>query len=148
MLTGYAFGTLHIPLSEIDTDARTNRLYIDLNGKLDADRIDDAAAETVAAATDLDDGFDVVTDLTGFRPPSPEAARPIKRAQEELVEMGVDRVVRVVDDDTSRVVVNAFERRSRDVGYSGETADSVAAAERLLDDDSVAGYADDASLSA
>ena len=133
---------------EIDTDARTNRLYIDLNGKLDADTIDDAAAETVAAVTDLDDGFDVVTDLTGFRPPSPEAARPIKRAQEELVEMGVDRVVRVVDDDTSRVVVNAFERRSRDVGYSGETADSVAAAERLLADDSVAGSADDASLSA
>ena len=133
---------------EIETDARTSRLYIDLNGKLDADTIDDAAAETVAAATDLDDGFDVVTDLTGFRPPSPEAARPIKRAQGKLVELGVDRVVRVVDDDTSRVVVNAFERRSHDVGYSGETADSVAAAERLLDDDSVAGYADDASLSA
>ena len=132
---------------DVDTDVRSNRLYIDLNGKLDAETIDDAAEATVAAAARLDDGFDVVTDLSGFRPPSPEAAEPIKRAQGELTEMGVDRVVRVVDEDTSRVVVNAFERRSRDVGYSGETADTVEEAERLLDDDSVAGYAADASLS-
>lgn len=55
--------------------------------------------------------------------------------------MGVDRVVRVVDGETSQIVVNAFERRSRDVGYSGETADSVAAAERLLDDETASGYA-------
>lgn len=86
MLTGYAFGTLHIPLSEIDTDARTNRLYIDLNGTLETDTIDDAAA-TVSAAAALGDGVDVRTDLTGFRPPSPEAARPITRAQGTLVEM-------------------------------------------------------------
>ena len=133
---------------DIDTDVRSNRLYIDLSGKLDAETIAEAADATVERAGRLDDGFDVVTDLSGFRPPSPEAAEPIKRAQGTLQELGVDRVVRVVDDDTSRVVVNAFERRSRDIGYSGETADSVAAAERLLDDDSVAGYADsDASLS-
>ena len=133
---------------DIDTDVRSNRLYIDLNGRLDAETIDDAAAATTDAAARLDDGFDVITDLSGFRPPSPEAAKPIKRAQETLQEMGVDRVVRVVDADTSRVVANAFERRSRDVGYSGETADTFAAAERLLDDDSITGYAgDDASMS-
>lgn len=133
---------------DVDTDVRSNRLYIDLNGKLDAETIDDAAEATTEAATRLRDGFDVITDLSGFRTPSPEAAKPIKRAQEQLKEMGVDRVVRVVDEDTSQVVVNAFERRSRDVGYSGETADSVEAAERLLDDDSITGYAgDDTSLS-
>lgn len=133
---------------DVDTDVRSNRLYIDLNGRLDAETIDDAAVATVEAATRLRGGFDVITDLSGFRPPSPEAAEPIKRAQGELRGMGVDRVVRVVDEDTSRVVVNAFERRSRDVGYSGETADSVEAAERLLGDDSITGYgADDASLS-
>ena len=133
---------------DVDTDVRSNRLYIDLSGKLDAETIDEAAKATVEEASRLRDGFDVVTDLSGFRPPSPEAAEPIKRAQGELQEMGVDRVVRVVDGDTNKVVVNAFERRSRDVGYSGETADSVDAAEGLLDDDSITGYAtDDASPS-
>jgi glycosyltransferase involved in cell wall biosynthesis len=85
--------------------------------------------------------FDIVNDLSGFTPPSPEAAKPIKRAQAELKEMGVDRVVRVVDEETSQVVVNAFERRSKDVGYSGETADSVGAAGRLLEEEHVECYA-------
>jgi hypothetical protein len=126
---------------EIDTDSRTNRLSLNFTGAMDREQMEEAADETLAAAERLGDGFDIVNDLSGFRPPSPEAAKPIKRAQAELKEMGVDRVVRVVDEETSTVVVNAFERRSRDVGYSGETADSVAEAERKLDEKEVAGYA-------
>jgi len=126
---------------EIEADRRTNRLYLDLTGRLDRDNLEDAADEAVAAAENLRQGFDIVNDLSGFTPPAPEAAKPIKRAQSELVEMGVDRVVRVADEETGQVVINAFERRSRDVGYSGETADSVAGAERRLEQESVAGYA-------
>ena len=58
-----------------------------------------------------------------------------------LKDLGVDRVVRVVDEETSQVVVDAFERRSRGVGYSGETAETVAEAERLLDRGTVDGFA-------
>lgn len=126
---------------EIDADILSNRLYIDLSGRMDAEAIGEAADATVEEAEALDEGFDIVNDLSGFKPPSPEAAKPIKRAQGELKEMGVDRVIRVTDDETSDVVINAFERRSRDVGYSGETADSVAEAERMLDEKEVAGYA-------
>ena len=126
---------------EIDADVFENRLYIDLNGRMDAEKIDEAADVTIEKPERLDDGFDIVTDLSGFKPPSPEAAKPIKRAQGQLKEMGVDRVVRVTDDETSQVVVNAFERRSRDVGYSGENADSRDEAERMLEEKEVAGYA-------
>jgi len=101
---------------------------------MDADEIGDAADESVAEADSLDDGFDIINDISGFKPPSPEAAKPIKEAQAELKEIGVNHVVRVVDDETSQVVVNAFERRSRDVGYSGGSADTVEAAERMLEE--------------
>jgi len=127
---------------DVDADTRQNRLHIDLTGRMDADEIGGAADVTVEEAEALDDGFDIINDLSGFKPPSPEAAKPIKRAQAELKEMGVDRVIRVIDEETSQVVVNAFERRSRDVGYSGETADSLREAKRLLDEKSVSGYAD------
>jgi hypothetical protein len=127
---------------DIEADTRNNRLYIDLSGRIDAATIDHAAEEAVEAARSLRDGFDIINDVSGFKPPSPEAAKPIKRAQGQLKEMGVDRVVRVVDADTSSVVVNAFERRSQSVGYSGESADTVAAAEQLLETEQVAGYAD------
>jgi hypothetical protein len=128
---------------DVEADRRGGVLHIDLSGRMDRAEIEQAADAAVAAAEELDEGFHIVNDLSGFSPPSPEAARPIKRAQERLKEMGVDRVARVVDEETSQVVVNAFERRSRDVGYSGETAGSVAEAERLLDERSVAGYAGD-----
>jgi hypothetical protein len=127
---------------DIEANRRENRLYIDLTGRMDADEIDEAADVTIEEATALTEGFDIINDLSGFKPPSPEAAEPIKRAQGKLEEMGVDRVVRVIDDGTNTVVVNAFERRSRDVGYSGETADSMAEAKRLLDQTEVEGYAD------
>lgn len=118
---------------DVHADRGANRLYIDLSGRMEREAIEAAADETVDEAEKLRDGFDVVNDLAGFKPPSPEAATPIKRAQGDLQEMGVNRVVRVVDEETSHVVVSAFERRSKDVGYSGATAGTVAEAERLLD---------------
>ena len=127
---------------DITADRQTNRLHIDLNGRMDADQIDEAADATVEEAEKLRDGFDIITDLSGFKPPSPEAAEPIKRAQAQLKEMGVDRVVRVIDDETNNVVRHAFERRSKDVGYSGESAESVSEAERILEKESAKGYAD------
>lgn len=102
--------------------------------------MENAADKTLSEAETLRDGFDIVTDLSGFRPPSPEAAEPIKTAREELKEMGLSRTVRVVDADTSPVVVNAFERRPRDVGYSAEQADSVAVAEELLEETEASGF--------
>jgi hypothetical protein len=126
---------------EIEADTRENVLYLDLTGRMTEDEIAEAADEAVAAGEQLREGFHIINDLSGFAPPSPEAAKSIKRAQGELKEMGVDRVIRIADEDTSRVVVNAFERRSKDVGYSGETADSVREAERMLEDETVTGYA-------
>jgi len=126
---------------EAEADVRNNRLYLTLTGRMERDELETAADEAVDEANRLREGFDIINDLSGFAPPSPEAAKPIKRAQGELVEFGVDRVVRVVDEDTSQVVVRAFDRRSKDVGYSGETASSVTEAERMLDDESVTGYA-------
>jgi hypothetical protein len=125
---------------DIRADTSQNRLYLDITGRVDAAEMQDAADKTVQEAETLRSGFDIINDLSGFRPPSPEAAKPIKVAQGKLKEMGLNRAVRVVDDDTSQVVVSAFERRSRDVGYSGEQAESVAAAEALLEEQEASGF--------
>jgi len=47
--------------------------------------------------------------------------------------MGVGDVVRVVAEETSAVTENAFQRRSRQAGYEGKTATSVAEAEQKLE---------------
>ena len=125
---------------DIRADTSTNRLYLDITGRVDADEMAKAADKTLSEAEKLQSGFDIINDLSGFRPPSPEAAEPIKVAQGELKEMGLNRAIRVVDGETNQVVVNAFERRSRDVGYSGEQADSVEEAERMLDEGDASGF--------
>ena len=117
---------------QIEADRTNNRLYLTLQGTLESDQIVAAADEAVSEAEKLREGFDIVNDISRFRPPDPEAAESIKEAQGKLLEMGVERVVRVADDETSQVVVNAFSRRSQQVGYEAMTAESVAEAERKL----------------
>ncbi|MDS0261468.1 hypothetical protein NDI56_18865 [Haloarcula sp. S1CR25-12] len=117
---------------EIRADRTASTLYLEFSGTLTAEEMRTAADETVEAAASLDDGFRIINDISEFTPPSPEAAKPIKEAQVELKEMGVSDVVRVVADDTSTVTENAFQRRSRQAGYDGKTATSVAEAERKL----------------
>ncbi|WP_276272145.1 hypothetical protein [Haloarcula litorea] len=118
---------------EIRADRATNRLYLSFEGRLTAGEMETAASETLDAADRLDDGFAIVNDISTFAPPSPEAAAPIEDAQGELAEMGLGDVVRVVGTETSRVTENAFQRRSRQAGYEGETAPTVSAAEQRLD---------------
>ncbi|QCC51898.1 hypothetical protein [Halapricum salinum] len=117
---------------EIRADERTNTLYLSFSGALEEQQMKVAADETLAAAGELDSGFAIINDISTFRPPSPEAAKPIQDAQQQLKTMDVGDVVRVVGDDTSAVVQNAFQRRSRKAGYEGKTAATVQAAERQL----------------
>ena len=118
---------------EIRADRVANTLYLEFSGTLTAEEMETAAGETVEAADGLDDGFRIINDISEFTPPSPEAAKPIKEAQVELKELGVGDVVRVVAEETSAVTENAFQRRSRQAGYEGKTATSVAEAERKLE---------------
>jgi len=117
---------------EIEADTVSNTLYLEFSGTLTADEMETAAEETISVAEELDDGFRIINDISTFTPPSPEAAEPIKEAQTNLKEMGVGDVVRVVAEDTSIVTENAFQRRSREAGYEGKTAASVAEAEKKL----------------
>ena len=118
---------------EIRADTTANTLYLEFSGTLTADEMETAAEETVDAAESLEDGFRIINDISEFTPPSPEAAKPIQEAQARLKELGVSDVVRVLADETSTVTENAFQRRSRQAGYEGKTATSVAEAERKLD---------------
>lgn len=117
---------------EIEVHPMKNALYIDLTGQLSAPELEAGLEETLTAVESLRDGFDVIADLDGFRLSSADAAEPIEQAQASLVERGMDRVVRVVGDETTAADEHAFERQSRDVGYDGVTVESSAAAERML----------------
>lgn len=126
----------------VEADQKHNRLYLDLTGRMGEGELQDVADEAVAKAGQLDDGYDIVNDLTGFTPPTPEAVEPIRKIQRQLRNRGLNRTIRVLDGETDRVAAAALERRARDVGYSGETVDSVTEAERRLEETETTGYTD------
>jgi hypothetical protein len=112
---------IEIQMFDVTTDVRENKLSLTLAGRMDRAELEQAAAATVEAAESLHEGFVIVNDISEFRPPSPEAAKPIKEAQARLRELGMNGAIRIVGEDPNPVVANAFDRRSRDVGYEGDT---------------------------
>ncbi len=114
-------------------DRTKNRLYLAFNGIFTVEEIEEAIVEGLDAVEQLEDGFDVVNDIRDFKPSSPEAGEGIKRAAKLLVEKGMDRLVRVVGK--SVIAKMQFDRVTKSAGYTPDIAASVAAADRILDED-------------
>jgi hypothetical protein len=117
---------------KINIDKDKNRLYLLLKGYFSEADVKKAADETISAVEKLSNGFDVVNDISEFVPASQEATAEIKRAQEFIMNHGVNRVVRITND--SNLLAKAqFSRKSREVGYDAMVFKTIADAEAFLD---------------
>lgn len=119
-------------MHEIEADEETNRLYVTLGGKFDEDEAATSAEKTIEAATDLDPGFDVVTDIRELEASPQETKEHLERSKLFLSAHDVGTVVRVVGD--SPLAKMQFDRTGEQ-DYTVETADSVTEAEEFLDAD-------------
>jgi hypothetical protein len=89
------------------------------------------ADKCIAETQKLKAGFDVINDISEFKPATPKGADEIKRAQLFVKQFGVRKVIRVVGE---AVLTQAqFDRQSKSAGYAADTAPTVAAAEKMLD---------------
>ncbi len=117
----------------VDDDRR--RLHVNFTGFFDDDEAERACAAVLQAAHELGSGFDIVTDISGFKATTETGAEEIARLQRRLGELGVRRVVRVVGDS---VLANMqLSRTARQAGYGPgvrpDAVRSLAEAEELLD---------------
>lgn len=108
-------------------------LYVRPYGSPDAEAIRAHAGRVMEAVETLSDEFGIVTDLREFEPLLPDESDAIERAQEYLLEAGAVDVVRVVDDDTSRVVLLSFKMETDDTRSPNKKAESIEEAEAMLD---------------
>ncbi|MFC7080502.1 hypothetical protein [Halorussus caseinilyticus] len=118
-------------MHEIEADSSRNRLYVTLAGRFDEDEAAASAERTIEATERLDPGFDVVTDIRELEASPQEAKTHLERSKLFLSAHDVGTVVRVVGD--SPLAEMQFDRTG-DAEYAVETAESVEAAEKLLDD--------------
>ncbi len=114
----------------VEVDEETNRLYIDLNGALGEDG-ERSTQAVVDGAERLSPGFDIITDIRGYRPSGNEGT--LERGKRAMRENGASAAVRVMPDSTTASM--HFERVGEDEeAYPVAHAESVEEAERLLDE--------------
>ena len=116
----------------VDVDESANRLYMELSGHFDEEAAAEATDEVIDAAGFLTDGFEMISDLQELQIGDPGAAAQLERGKSYLAERGLAAAVRV--PPTALSSQDQFEEVGEDAeSYWLETAESVAEAERLLD---------------
>jgi hypothetical protein len=112
-------------------DPSKNRLYVTMSGFFNHEEMKKWAEETMATAKKLKRGFDVITDITQFKPTTPEGTKEIERVQSFFKMSGVHNGVQVVGENILGGL--QFKRMSIVSGYDPTNVDNLAEAEKLLD---------------
>ena len=112
-------------------DPERNRLYITLSGHLEEPERQAAIKAMLVEAARLTPGFGVVTDISALHASNQEGFRDFLRAKSGLRMKGAGPIIRVVKIPLSRIQV---ERITEAAGYHSECADSLAEADRRLDE--------------
>ena len=114
----------------VTSDPAKNRLCIVLSGHLDDAEREEAARTIREEAGKLTPGFDLINDISELRPTSAEGLKQLAEVQSFLKDHGLRRVIRIAGIALSEI---QLERTGREVGYISLSAESVEAAERILD---------------
>lgn len=116
----------------IKADNDKNRLYITLNGFFSDQEVSAAVDAIIDGAKQLKTGFDVINDISNFKPASQDAKSEMKRAQVFVKENGAKRVIRVVGEAT--ISSMQLSSTAKEAGYEADTVATMADAEKLLGD--------------
>jgi hypothetical protein len=116
---------------KIRTDTLKNRLYVTLVGFFSLEEMRKCGDETIAATDKLRPGYDVVTDITQFKPGTPEVAEDIKRVQAHFHTSGARQGVRVVGGNA--ISGMQFRRTGSAADYQSVNVATLEEAEKLLD---------------
>ncbi len=116
---------------DIRADIVKNRLYIKLDGFFSDEELKEGVDKIIVEAKKLTKGFDVINDISSFKPASQTALSEMKRAQLYVKENGARRVIRVMDQ--ASISSMQLARTSKEAGYDADVAATLAEAEKLLE---------------
>ncbi|MFB6068733.1 MAG: hypothetical protein ABEJ90_02280 [Halobacterium sp.] len=114
----------------IEADTRANRLHMELSGSLDESEANAAVDAVESEAAKLSAGFDVVNDISQFKPLSQDVVDTIADGKEILAREGAGALVRVTGE--SALGDMQFDRVGGSEGYDVAKAETVDEAEAML----------------
>lgn len=117
---------------KVHADTIRNRLYLTLSGFFSAEESKACGDEAVVAIRKLKPGYDVVTDIAGFKPGTAEVAKDIERVQAHFKTTGARRGVRVVGSNAAGSM--QFARLATQAGFTSCNVATLAEADKLLDE--------------
>jgi hypothetical protein len=115
---------------EIHADVKKNRVYIVLKEFMNDEQMKAAADKTIREIDKLRPGFAIITDISQYKPASPEGAKEIERAQAYAQQKGLKRVIRITGDIIGFM---QFQRIASKGGYVVDIVNSIEEADKLLD---------------
>ncbi len=120
-------------MSEYDVraDIEKNRFYLRLAGFFTTEETKKAADLAIEELGKLKPGFETISDISEFKPTTPEGAEEIGRAMKFGAKKGVGRVLRVVGPQV--IGEMQFSRKSDEAGFDPKIVASIQEAEEMLD---------------
>src|ERR1700722_11550169 len=115
---------------KVEVDIALNRLYLTLSGFFSIEEIKRSGDETIKATSKLRRGYDVITDISNFKPGTEDIAKDILRVQTHFVASGARQGVRIVGK--SRIASMQLNRTAKVAGWSSTSVETLAAAEEFL----------------
>jgi len=115
----------------IRADVAKNRLYVKLVGFFDYNEMKASTDKTIEEVKKLKPGFDVINDVSEFKPANQDTLKEIERAQAFLKKAGVRHAIRV--EGKAKLTNIQFSRIGKAVDYVAEVVENLEEAEKLLD---------------
>jgi hypothetical protein len=119
-----------IRMYKVHADIARNRLYITLAGFLSLEEAKACGDEAIALSKKLKAGYDVLTDITEFKPGTQDVAKDIERVQAHFKNSGARRGARVVGQNAASSM--QFNRTGKAAGFSAVNVATLADAEKFL----------------
>ncbi len=110
-----------------------NRMHLKVEGRVDVAEMKAWSDDLIQKLKLLRPGFSVISEILNFQPTSEEGRQILVETQRKAKEIGMGNVVRIVQS-SNFVAANQWQRSSRSVGYVAMEAESIEAAEKLLDE--------------
>jgi hypothetical protein len=115
---------------QVTANPEKNRLYVTLDGHLEASERDAAGKAFMAAIGKLRHGFDIVHDMSGLHPTDADGLKYLVRIQTAAKLKGLRTVIRIERIPLSRL---QLQRIAKETGWVFETAASIEEADARLD---------------
>jgi len=115
----------------VRADVEKNRLYVKLVGFFDNKEMKAATDATIEGIQKLKPGYDVINDISEFKPVGQDTLKEVERGQIYFKKSGIRYGIRI--EGKTKLTNLQFNRIGKSVDYAANSVETMEEAEKLLD---------------